>query len=114
MYIENPEALLKGPIIGRDTQMWVVAECSKLADVDTGPYYEFTFITQVPVKSSPNQQYYHYTKQKLEKAQLSFMRHQHENIFELRCNGQSQYGPIRDINTADKFIIKIIDMLPLC
>lgn len=115
MHIENPEALLKRPIIGRDGQMWIVTECNRYADVENGPYYEFTFVTDEPVKSSPNQQYYHMTKLKTEKAELRLFKYQTDgHLFELRCNGQSQYGPIGDINTKDKFIIKIVDMLPVC
>ena len=110
MYIENPEALLKGPIIGRDTQMWIVTECNRYADVDRGPYYEFVFVTDVPVKSSPHQQYYHMTKLKTEKAELRLFKKQ----FELRCNGEVRYGPISAIDTVDKFKIILIDMLPLC
>jgi hypothetical protein len=115
MHIENPEKLLKRPIIGRDGQMWIVNECDLLLDAErNGPTYEFHFITDVPVKSSPNQTYYHMTKALRAKAELTLFRHQHENIFELECNGAVVHGYLKDINTVDKFIIKIVDMLPVC
>ena len=115
MHIENPEALLKRPIIGRDGQMWIVNECDLLLDVErNGPTYQFHFITDVPVKSSPNQTYYHMTKALTAKAELTLFRHQHENIFELKCNGEVRYGPISAIDTVDKFKIILIDMLPKC
>lgn len=114
MHIENPEALLKKPIIGSDGQMWIVTECNRYADVDRGPYYEFVFVTDVPVKSSPQQKYYHMTKALKVKAELTFLRHQHENIFELACNGEVRYGPISAIDTVDKFKIILIEMLPKC
>jgi hypothetical protein len=116
MYIENPEALLKRPIIGRDGQMWIVCECSKLADVErNAPMYEFLFITDVPVKSSPNQTYYHMTKALKVKAELTLLKSGYNyNVFELVCNGMVEHGYVKDIDTVDKFIIKIIDMLPKC
>ena len=115
MYIENPEKLLTKPIIGRDGQMWIVCECSRLADAETdSPMYEFKLITDVPVKSSPNQVYYSMTKARRETVELTLYRVQHESLFELVCNGAVERGYVKDIDTLDKFIIKIVDMLPVC
>jgi hypothetical protein len=115
MYIENPEKLLTTPIVGKDGQIWIVCECSKLANAESdSPSYEFLFITDVPVKSSPNQVYYSMTKAKREKAELTLYRVQHENVYELVCAGQSIHGPISEINNVDGFIEKIKLMLPTC
>ena len=121
MYIENPEALLKRPIIGRDGQMWIVCECSRLADAETdSPMYEFKLITDVPVKSSPNQVYYSMTKARRETVELTlhkmvdrYIKKGH-SVYELVCNGAVSQGYTKDIDTLDKFIIKIVDMLPVC
>lgn len=115
MYIENPEKLLTKPIIGRDGQMWIVCECSRLADAETNsPTYEFKLITDVPVKSSPNQVYYSMTKARRETVELTLYRVQHESVFELVCNGAVQSGYVNDIDTLDKFINTLKEMLPTC
>ena len=114
MYIENPEVLLTKPIIGRDGQMWIVCECSRLAEASGAPTYEFLFITDVPVKSSPNQVYYSMTKARRETVELTLYRVQHESVFELVCNGAVERGYVKDIDSLDKFINRLKEMLPTC
>ena len=109
MNIKNPETLSKELIVGINGQMWIVNECNKLADAERNlPAYEFECITDVPVKSSPNQQYYHMTKTLRARAELTL----YDKSFELLCNGEIKYGPIVAIDTKDKFISVLTEMLP--
>ena len=114
MYIENPEALLKRPIIGRDGQMWIPCECSRLAEASGAPTYEFKLITDVPVKSSPNQVYYSMTKARRETVELTLYNVGHESVYELVCNGMVEHGYVKDIDSADKFVYRLKEMLPIC
>ena len=115
MYIENPEKLLSTPIFGRDGQLWIAAECTKLTNAESrGHTYEFKLITDVPVKSSPNQVYYSMTKARKETVELTLYRVQHEGVFELVCNGAVERGYTKDIDTMDKFIYRLKEMLPTC
>jgi hypothetical protein len=114
MRIENPEKLLTTPVFGSDGQLWIVTECTRLAVGTDGPTYEFKLITDVPVKSSPNQVYYSMTKARTETVELTLYRVQHEGVFELVCNGAVERGYTKDIDTMDKFIYRLKEMLPTC
>lgn len=120
MYIENPEKLLTTPIFGKDGQMWIVCECTRLAVGTDGTTYEFKLITDVPVKSSPNQVYYSMTKARRETVELTlhkmvdrYIKKGH-SVFELVCNGMVEHGYVKDIDTMDKFIFRLKEMLPTC
>ena len=115
MRIENPEKLLTTPVFGRDGQLWIVTECTKLALSTNGPTYEFKLVTDVPVKSSPNQVYYSMTKAITETVELTLYKSGYKNnVFELVCNGMVEHGYIKDIDTMDKFIYRLKEMLPTC
>jgi len=92
MYIENPEKLLSNPIFGRDGPSWIVCECTRLAVGTDGPTYEFKLITDVPVKSSPNQHYYTMTTARRETVELTMYKAGSEGIFEMVCNGMVEHG----------------------
>ena len=114
MYIENPEKLLSNPIFGRDGQLWIVTECTRLAYSFNGHTYEFKLVTDVPVKSSPNQMYYSMTKARSEKVELTMYKVDSEGMFEMVCNGVREYGYTKDIDTMDKFVYRLKEMLPTC
>jgi hypothetical protein len=110
MILKNPEKLLKTIIPSTTGDLWFVKDVNVLMDEDIT--YEFKLVTQVPVKSSPNQQYYSMTRARIEEAKLNFYRVQHENTYELFCYGQVQRGYCTDIDTMDKFIDVLRYMLP--
>jgi len=112
MIIHNPQVILNKPIIADNGQLWIVSEVNILA-IDTQPEYQFNFVTDIPVKTSPNQMYYHMTRSVTEKATLTLYRVQHESIFELLCGGAIEHGYVTDINTMDKFISRLSLMLPI-
>ena len=115
MYIENPEKLLSTPIFGSDGQLWIVAECTRLSNAESrGHTYEFKLVTDVPVKSSPNQMYYSMTKARSEKVELTMYKVDSEGIFEMVCNGMIEHGYTKDINTIAKFTYRLNQMLPTC
>ena len=115
MYIENPEKLLTTPIFGSDGQLWIVAECTRLTNAESrGHTYEFKLVTDVPVKSSPNQMYYSMTKARSEKVELTMYKVDSEGIFEMVCNGMIEHGYTKDINTIAKFTYRLNQMLPTC
>ena len=115
MYIENPEKLLTTPIFGSDGQLWIVAECTRLTNAESrGHTYEFKLVTDVPVKSSPNQMYYSMTKARSEKVELTMYKVDSEGMFEMVCNGVREYGYTKDVDTMDKFIYRLKEMLPTC
>lgn len=115
MYIENPEKLLTTPIFGSDGQLWIVAECTRLSNAESrGHTYEFKLVTDVPVKSSPNQVYYSMTRARSEKVELTMYKVDSEGMFGMVCNGVSEYGYTKDIDTMDKFIYRLKEMLPTC
>jgi hypothetical protein len=111
MIIKNPEKLLKQFIPSATGNLiWCVTDVNVTMDDEIT--YVFKFQTQVPVKSSPNQQYYSMTRSKNVEAKLNFYRVQHENTYELFCYGQVQRGYSTDIDTMDKFIDVLRYMLP--
>lgn len=115
MYIENPEKLLTTPIFGSDGQLWIVAECTRLTNAESrGHTYEFKLVTDVPVKSSPNQMYYSMTKARSETVELTMYKVDNEGIFEMTCYGMVEHGYTKDIDTMDKFTYRLKEMLPTC
>jgi hypothetical protein len=115
MYIENPEKLFRTPIFGSDGQLWIVTECTRLSNPESrGHTYEFKLVTDVPVKSSPNQVYYSMTKARSEKVELTMYKAGSEGIFEMICNGMVEHGYTKDIDTIDKFTYRLKEMLPTC
>jgi hypothetical protein len=64
--------------------------------------------TDIPVKSSPNQQYYNMTRRMEQEVTLRLF----DSIYELYCNGEISHGYCKDIDTMSKFISKVVDMLP--
>lgn len=117
MYIENPEKLLSTPIFGSDGQLWIVAECNILSNAESrGHTYEFKLVTDVPVKSSPNQVYYSMTKVRSETVELIMYPSSgwRGGVFQLVCNGVAEHGYTNDIDTMDKFVYRLNQMLPIC
>jgi hypothetical protein len=111
MILKNPEKLLKTIIpSATGSLIWCVTNVNVTMDDEIT--YVFQFQTQVPVISSPNQQYYSMTRARIEEAKLNFYRVQHENTYELFCYGQVQRGYCTDIDTMDKFIDVLRYMLP--
>ena len=107
MIIKNPDKLLKQFIPTPDGDIWYVTDLSVKMDED-GTTYTYKMDTQVPVKSSPNQQYYHMTRRMEQEVKLKF----DGSMYELYCSGQTWRGHCVDIDTMDKFIKKVADMLP--
>ena len=111
MIIKNPEKILQQPIFTQDGDLWFVKDVNVLMDGDIT--YEFKLVTQVPVKSSPNQQYYHMTRTMDETAKLVLItNYTKNNIYELLCGGAMWRGYCEDIDTMDKFISVLADRLP--
>jgi hypothetical protein len=107
MIIKNPDKLLKQFIPTPDGDIWYVTDLSVKMDED-GTTYTYKMDTQVPVKSSPNQQYYHMTRRMEQEVTLRF----DGSMYELNCLGLTWRGHCADIDTMDKFIKKVADMLP--
>jgi len=107
MIIKNADKLLKQFIPTPDGDIWYVTDLSVKMDED-GTTYTYKMDTQVPVKSSPNQQYYHMTRRMEQEVRLRF----DGSMYELYCSGQTWRGHCADIDTMNKFISKVADMLP--
>ncbi len=61
MILKNPEKLLK-QLIPSATGNLIWCATNVNVTMDDEITYTFEFVTQAPVKSSPNQQYYHSTR----------------------------------------------------
>lgn len=111
MILKNVEKILHQPVPSKGS-IWFVNDVSVTMDDDIS--YIFDLVTQVPVKSSPNQQYYHMTKSINEKARLTFQdsKYKDESVYSLICNGQVMHGYCKDIDTMDKFILVLGNQLP--
>jgi len=107
MIIKNPDKLLKQFIPTPDGDLWYVADLSITMD-DSGTAYIYKMSTDIPVKSSPNQQYYHMTRRMEQEVKLKF----DGSMYELYCSGQTWRGHCADIDTINKFISKVANMLP--
>ena len=111
MILKNVEKILHQPIFTKDGDLWFVKDVNVLMDGDIT--YEFKLVTQVPVKSSPNQQYYHMTRTMDETVKLVLITdYTKNNIYELLCGGAMWRGYCEDIDTMDKFISVLADRLP--
>ena len=111
MTLKNVDKILHQPIFTKDGDLWFVKDVNVLMDGDIT--YEFKLVTQVPVKSSPNQQYYHMTRTMDETVKLVLITdYTKNNIYELLCGGAMWRGYCEDIDTMDKFISVLADRLP--
>ena len=111
MILKNVEKILHQPIFTKDGDLWFVKDVNVTMDDDVT--YEFKLVTQVPVKSSPNQQYYHMTRTMDETVKLVLITdYTKNNIYELLCGGAMWRGYCEDIDTMDKFISVLADKLP--
>ena len=111
MILKNVEKILHQPIFTKDGDLWFVKDVNVTMDDDVT--YEFKLVTQVPVKSSPNQQYYHMTRTMDETVKLVLITdYTKNNIYELLCGGAMWRGYCEDIDTMDKFISVLADRLP--
>jgi hypothetical protein len=106
MILKNVDKILHQPIITKDGNLWFAKDVIVTMDDDVA--YEFKLVTQVPVRSSPTQQYYHMTKTLDYTATLRLF----GTTYELFCGGQVWRGYCTDIDTIDKFILLLADMLP--
>jgi hypothetical protein len=111
MTLKNVDKILHQPIFTKDGDLWFVKDVNVTMDDDVT--YEFKLVTQVPVKSSPNQQYYHMTRTMDETVKLVLITdYTKNNIYELLCGGAMWRGYCEDIDTMDKFISVLADRLP--
>ena len=111
MTLKNVDKILHQPIFTKDGDLWFVKDVNVTMDDDVT--YEFKLVTQIPVKSSPNQQYYHMTRTMDETAKLVLITdYTKNNIYELLCGGAMWRGYCEDIDTMDKFISVLADRLP--
>jgi hypothetical protein len=112
MIIKNPEKILKQWIPATTGDIWFVTDVS--VKMDVGIDYEFKLITEAPVKSSPNQQYYHMTRAIEETAVLRLHKTDYgkNGVYQLMCGSKVWQGYCTDIDTMDKFISVLADMLP--
>ena len=111
MILKNPEKILQEPIFTKDGDLWFVKDVNVTMDDDVT--YEFKLVTQIPIKSSPNQQYYHMTRTMDETVKLVLITdYTKNNIYELLCGGAMWRGYCEDIDTMDKFISVLADRLP--
>ena len=112
MILKNPEKILQEPIFTKDGDLWFVKDVNVTMDDDVT--YEFKLVTQIPIKSSPNQQYYHMTKTLEETAVLRLHKTDYgkNGVYQLVCGGKVWQGYCVDIDTMDKFISVLADMLP--
>ena len=111
MILKNVEKILHQPIFTKDGELWFVKDVNVTMDDDVT--YEFKLVTQIQVKSSPNQQYYHMTRTMDETVKLVLITdYTKNNIYELLCGGAMWRGYCEDIDTMDKFISVLADRLP--
>jgi hypothetical protein len=109
MTLKNPEKLLNQWIPTPDGDLWYVMDLSITMD-ENGITYLYKLTTDAPVKSSPHQQYYNMTRTIEREVQLRF----DGTMYDLYCSGQTWRGYCGDIDTMNKFISKVADMLPKC
>ncbi len=107
MIIKNPDKLLKEFIPTPDGDIWYVNDLSVTMDEESMAYI-YKMSTDIPVKSSPNQQYYHMTRRMDQEVKLIF----DGSMYELYCSGHTWRGHCTDIDTMNKFISKVADILP--
>jgi hypothetical protein len=76
---------------------------------EQGVSYIFRFITELPVKNSPNQQYYHSSRRIHKEVTLRF---NDRNTYSLLTDEKIWHGFCGDIDTMNKFITVVADVLP--
>jgi hypothetical protein len=107
MILKNPDKLLRQFIPSATGNLiWCATNVSVRMDDEIT--YIFEFHTQIPVKSSPNQQYYSMTRAKNCEVKLKLF----GDTYEIFCEGETQRGYCTDIDTLDKFIHILIYLLP--
>ncbi len=106
MIIKNPDKLLK-QFIPSNGNLWFVRDLSVTMD-EYGITYIYKMSTEIPVKSSPHQLYYHMTRAIEQEATLRLL----GTTYELYCNGCILHGYCKDIDSMDKFIIQLSNILP--
>ena len=109
MIIKNPDKLLK-QWIQTNGDLWFVTDVSITMDNDASIAYRFKLQTDAPVKSSPNQQYYHMTRTIEKEITLRIT----GQVYELYCDGLALHGYCKDIDAMDKFIKQVENILPKC
>jgi len=114
MILKNPDKLLKQWIPGTNGDIWFVDDVSITMDIDNGIAYVFRCITEWPVKNSPNQQYYHSTRRihKEVKLRLNQKGYGDKNTYSVHTDEKMWHGYCEDIDTMDKFILVLADLLP--
>jgi hypothetical protein len=108
MIIKNPDKLLKQWIPGTNGDIWFVDDVTVTMN-EQGVSYIFRFITELPVKNSPNQQYYHSTRRIHKEVTLRF---NDRNTYSLLTDEKIWHGFCGDIDTMNKFITVVADVLP--
>ena len=113
MIIKNPDKLLKQWIPGTNGDIWFVDDVSVTMD-SHGTAYIFRCITEWPVKNSPNQQYYHSTRRihKVVTLRLTETDYGKNNVYSVSTDEKVWRGYCKDIDTMDKFILVLADLLP--
>ncbi len=107
MILKNPEKLLR-ELIPSATGNLIWCTTNVNVTMDDEITYIFEFHTQIPVKSSPNQQYYSMTRAKKCEVRLKLF----GDTYEIFCEGLTQRGYCTDIDSLDKFIHILIYLLP--
>ena len=108
MIIKNPDKLLNQWIPGTNGDIWFVDDVTVTMN-EQGVSYIFRFITELPVKNSPNQQYYHSTRRIHKEVTLRF---NDRNTYSLLTDEKIWHGFCGDIDTMNKFITVVADVLP--
>ena len=108
MILKNPDKILKQWIPATNGDIWFVDDVTVTMN-EQGVSYIFRFITELPVKNSPNQQYYHSTRRIHKEVTLRF---NDRNTYSLLTDEKIWHGFCGDIDTMNKFITVVADVLP--
>jgi len=109
MIIKNPDKLLNQWIPTSDGDLWYVTDLN-LTMYEDSVSYTYKMRTEAPVKSSPNQQYYHMTRTIEKEVTLRLNQH----TYQLSTPETVWQGYNKDIDTIDKFIKQLENVLPKC
>lgn len=110
MYITNPEKILSKVIsvYGVD---WMVCEVSRLGDRE-GFKWEFRLQTTLSDINAPQSIFGTYNMSR--KCELiAKLRFLNSKVYELILNGEAQIGSMDGIDTMDKFIDRLKELLPI-
>ena len=108
MILKNPDKILKQWIPATNGDIWFADDVTVTMN-EQGVSYIFRFITELPVKNSPNQQYYHSTRRIRKEVTLRF---NDRNTYSLLTDEKIWHGFCGDIDTMNKFITVVADVLP--